>query len=120
MMAVHDVVRIGEVGGIGRGQEDAAERHPAGLPVEVGFEVVLIVGAVHYGEVDGGAGNVDPPHHIGVDGPQGVPIDGEACKVHTLKRSCIGGVEADLLELLVVLLAVPIAVADEGQRACGA
>ena len=81
---------------------------------------MLVVGAVHYGEVDGGAGNVDPPHHVGVDGPQSVPIDGEACKVHALKRSGIGGVEADLLELLVVLLAVPIAVADEGQRACGA
>ena len=37
MMAVHDVVRIREIGGIGRRQEDATERHPACLPVEVGF-----------------------------------------------------------------------------------
>ena len=56
----------------------AIKKHRAGrigAPVEEPVEIGAVVFTLHNGIVDRGTGDVDPPHHIGIDGGQLIKID---------------------------------------------
>ena len=115
MVPVHDVVRVGEVGRVRRRQEDGAVRGaPRLLAVEVGGEVLLVVGRVHDGVVHRGAGDVDPAHGVGVDGQKAVPVNREVGERRALE--VLGRREHLLGHGVVGVLALPVAVADGAER----
>ena len=115
MVPVHDVVRVREVRAVIGGQEDGAERgNPPLRALEVVREVLHVVGGLHDGIVHHGAGDVDPPHRIGVDGLESVPIHREVGERGA--RHVIGGREALLRDVVVGLLPLPVAVADDAEH----
>ena len=115
MMAVDDVVRVGEVGAVLGRQEDGAERgDPAFRSLEVVRKVLLVVGRLHDGVVHHGAGNVDPPHRVGIDGLERIPVHREVGERRG--RQIVGRRETLPRDIVIGLLTLPVTEADGTER----
>ena len=115
MMAVDDVVRVGEVGAVLGRQKDGAERgDPAFRSLEVVRKVLLVVGRLHDGVVQHGAGNVDPPHRVGIDGLERIPVHREVGERRG--RQIVGRRETLPRDIVIGLLTLPVTEADGTER----